>query len=242
MDSEPEVIRQQMEETRASLTEKLETLEQQVVGTVQGATTAVSETVESVKEAVQQTVDTVKGSVQDTVDSVKDTFDVPRQVDRYPWLMMGGAIALGYVGGRLLLRSSEGPRTYWSSPPTTNGRRDSPPTPEYRPAAAAPPSEADSGWLGAIGDSYGPEIARLKGLAIGAVLGLVRDAIARSAPEPMRPRLTDVIDSITTKVGGQPIAGPVLSYFSPDRPENKGECHEGSYAAEMGRPLGTAQG
>ena len=53
MDHEPEeVIKQQMLETRASLTDKLETLEQQVAGTVHSAKAAVTDTVDSVKEAV----------------------------------------------------------------------------------------------------------------------------------------------------------------------------------------------
>src|SRR5260370_10532692 len=91
MDHEADAIRQQMEETRASLTEKLETLEQQIVETVQGATSAVTETVENVKEAVHETVSEVKEKVHETVDTVKLTFDLRQQVDRYPWLLVGGA-------------------------------------------------------------------------------------------------------------------------------------------------------
>src|SRR5262245_55877302 len=98
-DEQPKVIRHQMEETRASLTEKLETLEHQVVGTVQGATSAVTETVENVKEAVAETVETVKGTVRETVETVKETFDLSRQVDRHPWLMVGGSVALGFLCG-----------------------------------------------------------------------------------------------------------------------------------------------
>jgi ElaB/YqjD/DUF883 family membrane-anchored ribosome-binding protein len=99
MDNESEVIRQQMEETRTSLAEKLETLEQQVVGTVQGATTAVADTVESVKDAVQETVSTVQ-------ESVHDALDLSRHVERHPWAMVGGSVALGYLAGRLLGRAA----------------------------------------------------------------------------------------------------------------------------------------
>jgi hypothetical protein len=45
MDNEPEVTRADLDETRASLSEKLETLEQQVVHSVHGATNAVNDTV-----------------------------------------------------------------------------------------------------------------------------------------------------------------------------------------------------
>ena len=68
-----DLIRKKMEETRTSLTEKLETLEEQVAGTVQGATAAVSDTVETVKDSVEETVSTVKDTVQETVGTVKDT-------------------------------------------------------------------------------------------------------------------------------------------------------------------------
>ena len=95
MENECEVIRQQMDETRTAMTDKIETLEQQVVDTVQAASAAVSETVQ-----------TVKDSVHETVETVKDTFDLPRQVERRPWTMMAGATALGYLGGYLLNRTN----------------------------------------------------------------------------------------------------------------------------------------
>src|SRR5947209_5600271 len=112
MDNEPEeVIKHQMLETRASLAEKLETLEQQVVGTVQSATTAVTDTVESVKDAVQETVEMARASVHHTVEAVKDTFDLSLQVRRHPWFMMAGSVALGYAGGCLLNRAGHRPST-----------------------------------------------------------------------------------------------------------------------------------
>src|SRR5437762_1903548 len=121
MDNEPEVIREQMAETRASLADKIESLEGKVVGTVQDATCAVSDTVENVKEAVQETVTSVKDTVSDTVEGVKESLDLRRQVDRHPCLMMGAAVAVGYIGGSLLSRStshaSRGGRRYRALPP-----------------------------------------------------------------------------------------------------------------------------
>jgi len=60
---DPEVIRQQMEATRTDLTEKLERLEQSVVGTVEETTSAVTGTVKSVepKGAVIQLSEEVEG-------------------------------------------------------------------------------------------------------------------------------------------------------------------------------------
>ena len=72
MAHEPEeMIKQQMLETRAALADKLETLEQQVVGTVHSATSAVTDTVACVKEAVQQTVESARESVHGTVEAVE---------------------------------------------------------------------------------------------------------------------------------------------------------------------------
>jgi len=113
MDDEPEVIRQQMEDTRSDLTRKIEALEHQVVSTVQSTTSAVTNTVESVKDAVQETVSAVKGTVSDTVcsvketvsdtvEGVKETLDIRHQVEEHPWLMFGASVAAGYVGGLVL--------------------------------------------------------------------------------------------------------------------------------------------
>ena len=52
MDKESDVIKHQMEHTRAALTDKLELLEHQVTDTVTGA----AETVEKVRQTVQDTV------------------------------------------------------------------------------------------------------------------------------------------------------------------------------------------
>src|SRR5262245_19695984 len=168
-DEQPKVIRHQMEETRASLTEKLETLEHQVVGTVQGATSAVTETVENVKEAVQETVETVKDSVRGTVESVKETFDLARQVDSDPWLMVGGSAALGFLCGRLVPRigaAAAGELPHYAAYSPMSPIR---PPAQYdgaaggytaaeppRPPEARPP---EPGWLDTLGETFGAEIA-----------------------------------------------------------------------------------
>ncbi len=106
-----EVIRKQMEETRTSLTEKLETLENKVADTVCSATAAVNETVSNVKETVEETVSavkegvkesvgTVKETIQGGVSTVKDWFDLPAHVEAHPWIMMAGCVGLGYLAGR----------------------------------------------------------------------------------------------------------------------------------------------
>jgi len=255
------LIEQQMQETRHALAEKLETLENQVIGTVAEANSAVVETVDSVKEAVQETVEVVKGSVQDTVDSVRDALNVSRQVDRHPWLFLGGAAALGYLGG-CLLRRAEGraPTTTaeqrrlgqafadlgaTTRPSGGNGVGD------YRlherveesPASAPRPrAEEDSGWLGTLTKEFASEIGQLKGLAIGVGLGLIRDMIVQSSPPPLAPRLGELIDRITTKLGGERIHGLADMFHKEQPPNGGGEAYARRDTAEMARPLGAVDG
>jgi ElaB/YqjD/DUF883 family membrane-anchored ribosome-binding protein len=217
MDDQPEVIRHQMEETRASLSEKLETLEQQVTGTVKDARAAVTETVESVKEAVR-----------DTVDSVKETFDLHVQVMRRPWTMLGASVVVGYLGGSLLGRDasrssdstlSGSSRRGESYRPLrkTNGlvteSKDENVSMERSLASSARASEPP-GWLGQVATSFQPELTMLKGVAVGTLLGLVRDYVNESAPEGLRPKIKELVDNVTVKLGGEPLQSPILEKSS----------------------------
>jgi len=210
----PEQIRQQIDETRSALTEKLEALEETVSGTIQDARDTVQETIESaretvaetistVKEKVEETVSTVKDTVQETVSTVKDTFNLSLQVERHPWPMMGGSFLTGLVTGAII-----GERQHRRQMPmdelTSTGypmteRRE----PDYRSNLASESSRP--GLL----DRFGPEIDKVKGLAIGFLFGLVRDVIKDNVPQ-YADKLGEVIDNITTKLGGQPHQGPVL--------------------------------
>jgi ElaB/YqjD/DUF883 family membrane-anchored ribosome-binding protein len=102
-------LQHQIDDTRAHLMNNVEALEHEVVGLVQGATAAVTGTIGSIQEAVGDTVGTVQDAVRDTMTSVrggvtslKQAFDIRGHVRGHPWLMLGGAVALGYLCGRLL--------------------------------------------------------------------------------------------------------------------------------------------
>src|SRR5262245_41682541 len=110
LDPKEQSLRREMEDTRSALTEKLETLEQKVTSTVEG----VSDTVPPVTGAVHETITPLKDSGQETVEAVKDTFDLPRQVERRPWTMVGGSVLAGFVLGRLFSRIA--------NPPAHNGQ------------------------------------------------------------------------------------------------------------------------
>jgi ElaB/YqjD/DUF883 family membrane-anchored ribosome-binding protein len=73
----PEVIREQIEQTRASLGHKLETLETEVRSSVQDASDSVREGIDKVKRAV----------------------DVRYQIREHPWIATSAAVGLGYLLG-----------------------------------------------------------------------------------------------------------------------------------------------
>jgi len=193
VDSELEVIHHEMEEKRASLAEKLDTLENQVLGTVHEATAAVSHTVEDVKSVV----DTVTGSVKDTVESVADTvkhaFDMRDHVRRHPWGMFCGAVAVGFVGGRMLAPAHSGP-----AQPTPAAPPPAPPlAPAPRPGARQREEEPQSGM--------NELLQRVKGMALGALMKVVRDMLSESLPETMKADVMNVVDDFTAKLGGKPV-------------------------------------
>jgi ElaB/YqjD/DUF883 family membrane-anchored ribosome-binding protein len=206
MDDE-DVIRGQMEDTRTSLTDKLETLEQQVSDSVHGATSSVADTVEAVKDTVQdtvasvkETVTAVKESMRQGVSAVKAFFDIHEQANRHPWAVMGGAVVVGYVAGSLLSsavratrqkRSTEPIGEQPPSPPTfRNGRHEAP----------AAEVSSSGNWL----RSFAPEIGKLKSLAVGALLNAVREQVQKAAPPDLRPSLNELFTSVTDKLGGVP--------------------------------------
>jgi len=203
------VIRNQMLETRTALTEKLEALETTVVSAVQGTTESVAETVQNVKEAVQDTVSNVTESVQETVDTVKSTFDISKHVESYPWAMFGGAMLLGYLGGRLFPSLDTMSRTASSAASTMAGAASSL-------ASSVTPgtghnghqtqsSSQDQGWLGGLTESFAPVLSKLEGLAVGTLAGVVGEMAMKAAPEEYKPHVQELLDQVTTALGGTPM-------------------------------------
>jgi len=215
MAQEPDVIRQEIEQTRASLTDKIETLEYEVRDTVQTAKATVEQTLETAKATVEQTIEGVKGTVEDTVQSVKETFDVTRQVEAHPWGMVGGSMLAGFALGWLLPgrphperwtvhRVAEGMRP--------NGRAEQPTAPSSSPDRW--PSELRDEASGPslferLADQFGDEIAKVKGIAIGAAVSALRDLAKQQLPT-LAPQIDEVMNSATTKLGGEPIRNPLF--------------------------------
>jgi ElaB/YqjD/DUF883 family membrane-anchored ribosome-binding protein len=186
-----EIIRQHMEKTRESLTDKLETLENKIADSVEKATSAVSDTVSSVKETMNEGVETVK-----------DAVDVPAHVERHPWLMFGGSVLCGYILGNLLPSGKKGATYTQAQPqrpmtlsrPASNGNgRDQTEKPQ------------SASFAQSLLSAVEPEIQHLKGLALGVSLGTVREMLTEQVPPHMAGQLRDIIDGITKKIGGEPI-------------------------------------
>jgi ElaB/YqjD/DUF883 family membrane-anchored ribosome-binding protein len=189
----PELIEQQMHQTREALADKVATLEQQVIGTLHSATEAVNETVESVKSAVQETVSSVKETVtgvKDTVaesvssvsEGVMHTLDVRAQVEAKPWLMVGGAAACGFVTGMFLLPRRGGADSFT----TPSSERTA-----FMPAvgSAAPTRDFEreeprrAGWIDEMMDRAGSEVKKLGEGALAAVVAAAQKNINDGLPK-----------------------------------------------------------
>lgn len=199
-DPKPEVIEQDMAQTRSSLVEKIAALEQQVVATVQSATTAVQDTVQSVTSAVHDTTSTVRESllgVQDEAkqavhgitDTVIGAFDVSSRARQHPWPMVGGAAAVGFVTGLLVF----GKATRGLPWQMAAGSEPTPVPPPYRPSYAAgynAPEAAPQanpsrrpGWMDELLSRAGQEIVKLGELALSKAVSQARTAIDQQVPK-----------------------------------------------------------
>jgi hypothetical protein len=183
-----------MDETRSQLSDKLESLEHQVSDTVKSTGTAVNATV----SAVQNTVETVTGAVRDAALSVSNAFDVRRQVDRHPWLVLGGSVALGYLAFRFLagsVKKSHQPSETSSLPhPSADIAAERNGQPAVESAATAAPAAAAS-ESGLKSSSW----HQLRSLASGALIGIAHEVVAHAVPE--------VMDYVTGNRSSTPING-----------------------------------
>jgi len=219
MAEEPDVIRQEIDVTRESLTEKLDLLEGQVkdavstvTDTIETVKNSVESTVETVRSGVENTVDSVKTSLSDTVDSVKESFDLSRQVDRHPWGAVGCSLLAGVAAGYLLGGSRQRRASYSQGIPGMEYL-----IPGYQPArpAEAPRQEvaqerSHAAFMPTLLGALEGELDKIKQTAIGALIGIARDALKESLPPSLAENVSEIMDGVTRRVGGEPIRGHVL--------------------------------
>jgi gas vesicle protein len=230
-----EIMKKQMDDTRTSLADKIEALEDQVTDTVKEATTDVSNTVKTVKETVEEVTGDVKeavndvthtvaGTVEDMAHNVARFVDVSGHVRRHPWIGFGGAIFLGYVAARFLGARREGSNESSRSfrePASLSTLAATPPRSESRAgvrrAPEAPKSAWPQGWVW-------KELDRLKNIAVGSVLGMVRDLAAAKLPEAISKKICEEVDRVSDDLDAEKIDQPILSPIPPaqKKPDGNG--------------------
>lgn len=215
MAQETDVIRDKMEDTRASLGKKIEALENTVVGTVKDVAETATETVSQVTEAVGDTVETVTEAVSDATTAVKSALDIPEHVRQHPWITLGGAFVVGFIAERLLHPSRQPERLEerpqrWRRSSERDHQRVARPTHE----------ENGNGWLHSLGEGFEEMIQEVKNLALGTTMAFARDLLTGAASEGMQPHIAGIIDRFTSHLGAEPIDGPVTSSSGEDQEDD----------------------
>jgi ElaB/YqjD/DUF883 family membrane-anchored ribosome-binding protein len=231
MPPETELIKQQMGQTRTALTEKIETLETKVFTTMGTTTDTVAQTVHEVGATVRETAQDVRATMHETMASVRDALDLSRQMHQHPWLMLGGSVLVGYVGGLVLDNLERGQMPSLPSLPVGAEQllpRDS--EVRERIEAQPPAKRGGSSFFRALAETFAPELDKLKRTALGMAMGVVRQKISESVPAHMREHVTELVDRVTVKLGGEP--PPPGAMFG------QSEQHQEGDGAHMARSMG----
>lgn len=227
-----EVIREEMEETRASLANKLEALETQVRDTVQSATDTVASAVDGAKEVVSSVSEGAKQvveTVSETVENVKESLSVSRYVEQYPWASLGVAVAAGFVAAQLIPTSRSTSGDYSEAlPPASSGSYAPSAASSYQPSTPAQPQhEESSAWTGALKGVWDTAATTVEGLAVGTLMSAVKDLVVRGLPQQWQGELTRVVDQVTTQLGGKVMQGNPLQELLESFSQH-GNQHNGS--------------
>jgi ElaB/YqjD/DUF883 family membrane-anchored ribosome-binding protein len=196
MAPEADVIRKRIEETRAALQAKLAALENQVRGTVGD---------------VAARVQTTRAAVEQTALSMRRSLDLNYQMQERPWALLGGSFVLGTIVG-LALSSRRQPSSRISRGGVAmRGDED---------AARSVEALASAGGVSLfhrLAEPFQPELAKVRGLAVGFLMGAVRDVLKDSIPPNLAPHVEDILNNITTKMGGTLMPEPVLPSLHPQQ-------------------------
>jgi ElaB/YqjD/DUF883 family membrane-anchored ribosome-binding protein len=232
-DNTPEDIEREMRATRSSLSEKIETLEEKVTSTVAQATEAVSSTVTKATEAVSSTVskateavsstvssakaavdNTVK-SVSATVANVRETFDLPEQVRRHPWMAFAGAIAAGYLLEKMCDsmifpsadahgngngKSKRAAARGETPKPVPRWMADSQKVPEPSPFHEEEAKSEGPSVMSAVGE----HMAKLKDIAVGALFNVLRGVTVKSLGPTFAEPAGQFVDDVARSFGVTP--------------------------------------
>jgi iron-sulfur cluster repair protein YtfE (RIC family) len=119
MDQREDNLRQDIEDTRASMTEKIEMIENRVHETMDGTKSTIDNvmdnvkrvqgTVEHTKVTIDNVLETIKESMNEAIERAKYTADLIDQVHKNPWIMFGCAILTGYALSSIEHKNSRSP-------------------------------------------------------------------------------------------------------------------------------------
>jgi ElaB/YqjD/DUF883 family membrane-anchored ribosome-binding protein len=205
-------LRHQISVTKAQLSKKIEALGNQASESVDVASEAMGRTVETVKQTAAK--------AQHSVEKVGERLDVPLQIQRHPWVAMGAAVAVGYLGYRLFsglsssrelayeresrrperLPEPEPPQSYKSRP--SRSRRNAESSNEQRNghSKSEPKKSAENG--NHHSDSWTSELMTgLRGMAVGALMSTVGDIASRTVPESLKGRVTSDVEGLKRNLG-----------------------------------------
>jgi len=246
VDHELEVIRDQMEETRASLADKLEALESQVRDTVQSATETVSSAVDGAKEVVSTVTEGAKHVVEtvtETVETVKETLSIRRYVEKAPWTTLGVALAAGFATAWLLPRRRNSGGDYSEALPPASSGGYSPatassysPPPSYQPQPSPPPRQEESShWSSALKSIWDSAAGTVESLAVGTLMSALKELASRGLPKEWSGELTKTLDEVTTRLGGKVMDSNPLKEFLSGDPHQQGKDNQQSEPSASGQ-------
>jgi len=124
--------------------------------------------------------------------------------------MFGGAILGGYALGNMFSpHKSARPGGFTLTPPVrrTSRRQDSDNANESYGS-----SDESSGVFTGLLSAVEPEIQQLKQLAIGVTLGAIREMLTKQVPPQMAEQVRSIVDGVTRKFGGEPVAATDLPF------------------------------
>jgi ElaB/YqjD/DUF883 family membrane-anchored ribosome-binding protein len=166
VNKDPAEIREEMRDTRAAMTEKLELLEGQV-----------TRRVEDLQSRVEATVDHVRDSVHDTVETIRRSVDWRHQMNEHPWAMFGGAVMAGFVVTRLAGSSRVRSAVRDGVSAVSQGIS------HLGPVSTNPPAYGRaSTLLDQVSSQFNSQVARLENAAVSAAGDFVERLIVNAVP------------------------------------------------------------
>jgi hypothetical protein len=169
---------------------------------------------------------------------VKKSFDLNYQVEQRPWVMLGGSVLVGYLLGSWMSHgasyqqgysereySSDDDNVLYAAPMRNGASSDdleeNVDTHEKWDASnkyQAPRKSASYAqprpWSNFLGP-FQEEWDALKGVALGTLMGTLRTMVRQHMPT-VAPKLEQAINSVSAKLGAEPIDFPSAQDQSPD--------------------------